>query len=412
MVKFRKRLWRIGILLFLFLVLSLPDSIKDATCLYKMTTSDLSITYTYNYYFSYIEIPIIFLGLFQYKRSKVVRFGKVYFAILLINVSFFLLGMPNVFELNSYEMFLLLLTGFSAASITMFICRTDAELEQVLDWFVNLQFGLVVLNILLNANKLGGRYSAIAMGSGATASIATGYLIWTFFARKGKVWYIPVFFAVATILLTGSRANLIAFLMVTVLFSARLYKKQIRQGNGNKVMAILLICIPAMLLFLLLLYLNGRANIFTRITDLLRGDIINNIITDSSYLGRIRSIEGCFNILKDNPVGLPFSIYAIEKTSAYTFNMEYPHSTLLSYILLWTPVVAILILLFLLIMFVKLVKQKNTAAIYIGYYIFMAVVYGAPILYAKTYAFDLIIVSYIYNQIAKEKIKKLKTGGN
>ena len=49
----------------------------------------------------------------------------------------------------------------------------------------------------------------------------------------------------------------------------------------------------------------------------------------------------------------PFSVYAIEDLSSKYFSMEYPHSTLFSYVLLWSPVVAICCYIYIIRIFVK-----------------------------------------------------------
>ena len=47
------------LLAYTFLILSLPDGIKNMTCLYKMTTKGIHVTYTYNYYLSFLELSLI-----------------------------------------------------------------------------------------------------------------------------------------------------------------------------------------------------------------------------------------------------------------------------------------------------------------------------------------------------------------
>jgi hypothetical protein len=100
-------------------------------------------------------------------------------------------------------------------------------------------------------------------------------------------------------------------------------------------------------------------------------------------------------ILQRHPFGIPFSIYAIEYYSAYTFSMEYPHSTLLSYILLWSPVVAAFCVFYLVRLMTRCFKRKLDDGIYLLYYLAMIILYGSPVLYSKAYAFTLIIISYI-----------------
>ena len=390
----KRKLGYICVLLYVFLVLSLPDGIKNMTALYKMTTRGINVTYTYNYYFSILELPIIFIALAKYRYSKSIKFLKVFVLIAILNIFYWILNLENIFQLQSYEMFLLLLTGFSAAVIVMDCENTFQDIDTILDWFTILQFVLLIVSMLSGASGQDGRYAAIGMGSGATANIASYYLVWTFFLRMSKTKILPAGIAFITVILTGSRTNLLAFVLIAVVFIGKLIKKQIDDGNSRKLLYCLLAIVP--LLILVLVSNRGvKMESLERITSLLQGNIFNNITSDGSYLGRMRSVEGSLRILKENPNGLPFSIYAIEKESARAFSMEYPHSTLLSYILLWSPPIAWGCMAYLVYLLVKAIRMRDISAVFMGFNIAMLVLYGSPILYAKTYTILFVLISYM-----------------
>lgn len=390
----KRKLGYICVLLYVFLVLSLPDGIKNMTALYKMTTRGINVTYTYNYYFSILELPIIFVALAKYRYSKSIKFLKVFILIAILNIFYWILNMENVFQLHSYEMFLLLLTGFSAAVIVMDSENTFQDVDTILDWFTILQFVLLIVSMVSGASGQDGRYAAIGLGSGATANIASYYLVWTFFLRMSKTKILPAGIAFITVILTGSRTNLLAFVLIAIVFISKLIKKQIDDGNGRKLLYCLIVIVP--LLILVLISNRGvKMESFERITSLLQGNIFNNITSDGSYLGRMRSVEGSLRILKENPNGLPFSIYAIEKESARAFSMEYPHSTLLSYILLWSPPIAWVCMGYLVYLLVKAIRMRDISAVFMGFNIAMLVLYGSPILYAKTYTILFVLISYM-----------------
>lgn len=390
----KRKLGYICVLLYVFLVLSLPDGIKNMTALYKMTTRGINVTYTYNYYFSILELPIIFVALAKYRYSKSIKFLKVFILIAILNIFYWILNLENVFQMHSYEMFLLLLTGFSAAVIVMDSENTFQDVDTILDWFTILQFVLLIVSMVSGASGQDGRYAAIGMGSGATANIASYYLVWTFFLRMSKTKILPAGIAFITVILTGSRTNLLAFVLIAIVFISKLIKKQIDDGNGRKLLYCLIVIVP--LLILVLISNRGvKMESFERITSLLQGNIFNNITSDGSYLGRMRSVEGSLRILKENPNGLPFSIYAIEKESARAFSMEYPHSTLLSYILLWSPPIAWVCMGYLVYLLVKAIRMRDISAVFMGFNIAMLVLYGSPILYAKTYTILFVLISYM-----------------
>lgn len=408
----KRKLGYICVLLYVFLVLSLPDGIKNMTALYKMTTRGINVTYTYNYYFSLLEIPVILIGLYKYRCSNIVKFLKIYILLIVLNVAYWLFNLDNVITLNSYEMFLILITGFSAAAIIMDKENSFEDIETIMDWFTILQFVLVMVSMVSGASGANGRYAAIGIGSGQTANIAAHYLVWTFFARKGKTRVIPVLTALVTIVLTGSRTNLLAVLLIVVAFVGRFLKKQIEDENGKK---ILLLTVTGTVVIILMLITNKgiKMESLSRVTDLIQGNVLQNITTDDSYLGRLRSVEGSIRILKKNPHGLPFSLYAIERESAREFSMEYPHSVLLSYLLLWSPVIAVGCLLYLIKILVKSIKLHDGVAIYIGFMLVMFALYGAPILYAKTYLTFLVFVSYAkakLNYVEENQVERFERG--
>ena len=402
MVIKKRKLGYICILLYVFLVLSLPDGIKNMTALYKMSTREINVTYTYNYYFSFLELPIIIYGLAKYKHSNSIKFVGIFVVLVVLNLAYWFLGLENVVQLDSYEMFLLLLTGFCASVIVMDGRNTLQDIDNIIDWFTVLQFLLLLVSMISGASGEDGRYAAIGMGSGATANIASYYLVWTFFARKSKTQMIPALVAFITVILTGSRTNLLAFFLIAIVFIGRLLRKQIEDGNGRN---ILYIAIGIVLITVVVLLMGHGTEMesLSRVTDLLQGNVLINVTTDSSYLGRLRSVEGSLKILNRYPNGLPFSIYSIERESARMFSMEYPHSTLLSYILLWSPPIAWGCLIYLVLLCIKGMKNKDGSAIFMGFNIAMLILYGSPILYAKTYAFLFALTSYVRTKLITEQ---------
>ncbi len=396
----RDKLGKYIFLLYIFLVLSLPDGIKNMTCLYQMTTRGLPILYTYNYYFSILEIPIILMGLYVYRASKIIRFGKVFVVVAIINIVYVAIGTEmNIVSIKSYEMFLLLLTGFSTASVVLWVAEDLQELEKILDWFILLQFALQIVSAVSGASGADGRYAAIGMGSGATASLAATYLVWALFCKTSKTWWLPIACSIISIILSGSRANLLAILFIVIVFSGRLIRRQIRQGNKRNVQLIILIGLPVLAFAIYIGFQRGSSELLSRFTNLFQGSFVNNLQEDSSYLGRLRSLQGSIRILQRHPFGIPFSIYAIEYYSAYTFSMEYPHSTLLSYILLWSPLVAIFCYFYYIRLMIKSFVRKMDDGIYLLYNIIIIVLYGSPVLYSKAYAFSLVIVSFIVMKV-------------
>lgn len=394
------KLYKYIFLLYIFLVLSLPDGIKNMTSLYKMSTYGLPIMYTYNYYFSFLELPIIAVGLYAYKRSPIIRFGKVFAVVAGINIVFVIIGQEmNIVSINSYEMFLLLLTGFSTASIVLWVADDFHELEKIIDWFIILQFLLQIVSMVTGTSGADGRYSAIGMGSGATASLAAAYLVWALFCRTSKTWWPPIICSLISMGLSGSRTNILAFAVIAIVFSGRLVRRQMEHGNRKLVTIILLFGVPLAAALIYFGYQRGLFDTLTRVANLMQGSFVTNVREDSSYLGRVRSIQGSMKILQNHPFGIPFSIYAIEYYSAYTFSMEYPHSTLLSYILLWSPIVAAYCVFYLARLMTRCFRRKLDDGIYLLYYLVMITLYGSPVLYSKAYAFTLIVISFIVMKV-------------
>jgi hypothetical protein len=398
----------ICIFLYIFLVTSLPDGIKSMTAIYKMDTWVFSLVYIYYYYFSVFEIPIIVLGLYLYRRSKIIRFMPIFYLILLINIFYCLFGRESVISLHSYEMFLLLATGFSASSIVLYYCRNVDELDTTIDYFVVLNFVLQLLYLILN-KSIGEKTGAAGLPPGFLGLTGTMYLVWSLYMRLSKPRRWVQMVAFLTIFASGARIQLYAFAAIMIIYFSSSIGKSVVRLKWVRVFAhsfLSLVFIVGAIIY----WHSSHGDLAMRYYNLFSGNFLDNVQYDSSYRGRWRSNSGGLEILSQNPMGLPFSIYALEKTSLDRFRMEYPHSFLLCYILLWSPPIALFCYGYLIWLAVKLfhIRKQNSGYIFVIYFLIMLTFYGAPVLYSKGYLFFFLIISYIKNAVLNNKFAENK----
>ena len=234
-----------------FILIMLPDSIKNMFCLYKMTTSDLPLVYTYNYYFSIFDLIIILVGLFYYKRSKIIRCMPVVFAILTINLFRYIFGISNVIELNSYEMILMFIESVCWTSFLLYYFNNEEKVCYLFNLFVILIFFTQVLQFALGNFSLDGRVSAISLGPGATAEIFIKYELWFLFCYKKKnKSYVPFVMSLLGMVLTGSRSNMLTLVLIIIIFSFQIWKQSKETKTKGKLsMLLMLIAIGIVILF-------------------------------------------------------------------------------------------------------------------------------------------------------------------
>lgn len=397
----KKRIYLVILFIFLYIVIFLPDGIKNMFCLYKMTTSDLPLVYTYNYYFSFFDLIVVIWGLFCYKKSKIIRCMPIVTIIAVINIVRYLIGVSNIVELNSYEMIIMILEAVCWTSILLKYATCEKEIDVIISLFVILTFVTQILQFILGNYSVDGRIAAISLGPGATAEIFIKYELWFLFSyRKKNKSYIPFILSAIGMVLTGSRSNILSLAIIIAIFSLKIWRESQKTKTQNKLaMLYLVLAVGVGGLFIS----NTSFEFINRFTDLFKNDLTTAILSDSSYFGRIRSIIGGFEIWKDNPMGIACSIYDIEQRSYVQFTMEYPHSALLSYILLWSPIITIPVFLYLIVMLIRLIKFKDSSWVVLGFILLKYLFNSAPILYVSVYSLDIIFFTYFSMRIQKKK---------
>lgn len=405
----RDSLFKFAGLILIFVVLSLPDGLKASTSLYSSSTDSLNLVYTFTYYFSWLELPLIIAGLLVYRKSKVINIMPVFVLVLFFNVLRLPLGQSNIFELNSYEMFLILLVGICAAAACSRIATTRQDFEFCIDLFIVFQACTLLLNYVQGVSN-DGRYSALAMGPGQTATIMSLFIVW-FITCRNSGWKMAEktssFSAIAlaaaffSLLATGSRTNLLLVVATMIVMLAWILKI-IARRKGVEIAFLAFLCIALLAgLFIVALptLLNsGGSNALARLLETNSTGFGN----DSSVLGRELSIDAGWRIYSENPFGISFSLYDIEERTLLACGMEYPHSTLLSYLLLWGPLPLAIALGYLIALLLQQFRRKSSSAIFVAFVLLTFIWYGSPLFYARSYFILLILFTYIV-RFCKEK---------
>ena len=395
-------LFKIAGFVITFAVLSLPDGLKAATSLYSSSTDSLNLVYTFTYYFSWLELPLVITGLFVYRKSKIINILPVFILVLLNNVLRLPLGQSNIFELHSYEMFLIFLVGICAAAVCSRIASTQQDFEFCIDFFVVFQACTLLLNFAQGASS-DGRYAALGMGPGQTATIMALYIVW-FITCRNSGWklsektssfsVVALAAAFFSLLATGSRTNLLLVVAVVLVMMAWILKI-VAKRKGAEIALLAFLCfilfVGLTVLALPTLASSGGSNAITRLIE----TNSTGFGKDSSVLGRELSIDAGWKIYSENPNGISFSLYDIEQRTYLACGMEYPHSTLLSYLLLWGPLPLAISLIYLIGLLFYLLRNKSSSSVFVAFSLLTFIWYGSPLIYARSYFILLILFTHV-----------------
>ena len=404
------------IILYVVVVLFMPNFILNYTTIYSINAEGYvkfdawqrANPWLY-YSFSFVEIPAIVYAIFKKKNKSFVNVLPLIIYLIIWNIFRFFVGFTSVFsygKYGDYSIILSLLSGFGC-----FLLVTNAPLnlstEDALDLIIVLNFITQLLFVLTGRqNDYGGRYPALGSTVGDVGTMCFLYLIYYFFARKKKNnSFIPFFCCLLSLVLSGSRANVMFALGFTIVFLFKL-----RQGLALSASKkhVLLITFIVFIMFIPLLFLSNIKNsdmlggIFNRIEDMFksifsseRSEYFEN---DASFSQRIDSIAVGFNILKNNLFGISCSAIELQVQTINYGYYTFPHSMFLSYYLLF-GVGCLFIFAWMIYYLVEGIKYKNLCWIVILCFILTTFIYGGPGANSKMYFWYICIFSYCKNLI-------------
>lgn len=389
--------------LFILFCLILPDDFFSFITLYTSRTPDRIAYKWLNYQFGVVSAMILFLGLFLYSSQKRKELA-ILILMLIREILFLCFGETSLFLEHSYEIYLSIILGICMINI---VCRVNltSEERQLFLWraiFANI--AMVFVSLLFHMNGITNRYNAPNMDVEATGVICGLALIFCLFQKDVCYRYVLACVAFGGLVLSGSRINLLIAMLVVVIgiFGTMIGGRKIERNNLINITLVgygLIIALSVVLIMAVFFGMKvsiGNSDIIER---MIKAVSFSGMETDSSVLGRTRSIGIGFKIVKEHPFGISgfFTNLQLE-TQKYRFP-TFPHSTFLTYYILLGPII-ILLIVFMLKLIFKALKVNKANGLGILYLLLFFCLSGGPIVSFKPvffYALFLIVVNSTTN---------------
>jgi hypothetical protein len=374
------------------IILFLPMAAFELTSIYH-SGSTFTIMYDWlNYDFSFLLLPIILIGFLFYLKHFDWRYIVLPIVIFLQDTVRIFYTDINIFELNSYELYLSYLCGLFAAFICFYSLQKNKLKFFHVFWFLNVctQF----IRALFGLSGFEFRFNVVNMDVGGTGIISALALVLILFCTEKKSSFekilIPVY--LVSILLSGSR-NALLFLLI--LYIVRF----IRNINDVKLVYKYLVATLAGVICVVP-FINKESRIYS-----IYSEILQFLTTDRSnitYLGHTNSVVGRFNsimtalnVIQDNPFGVGNGVIIIQSYMQSYGYPTFPHSYLLCGGMMWGiwiwPV-----FIYLCYKVIRLIKTRSKFEYWGLYLLLTFILAGGPIVNFKSWfciIFMILIVS-------------------
>lgn len=394
--------------LLLLFCLIMPDDFFGFITLYASRTPD-NIAYKWlNYQFGIISAVILLIGIVLYSNQK--RKELCILSLMLIRELLFLVtGKINCFLENSYEIYLSLILGICMMNI---VCRVNLthQDQQLFLWrtiYANIM--MVYVSLLLHMNGITNRYNAPNMDVEATGVICGLALIFCLFQKKISSRYILICVAFGGLILSGSRTNLLIALLVVAIgvFGVAISNRKTRKNSLSNILLVICAFTLVLIAIFIAAYFFGvkisflNSDIFDRMIKTMS---FNSIESDSSFQGRLRSINIGLKIINEHPFGISgfFTNLQLE-TQKYGFP-TFPHSTFLTYYILVGPIVVVLIF-YMLKLIIKNFKFNKASALGMLYLLLFFCLSGGPIVSFKPVFFYALFIFVVKTTVCVNNIE-------
>ena len=394
----------LGVLLYVILVFFTPGPIALRTIIYRVSADKYfgSIGWL-GYTFGALSILALLTGikyLFSYRNNDI-NIGTLVLYLFLWNCIRVVIGASNIFSYNDYSLFLSLITGYGGYILLK--RYVHYEIEDAFDLIVILNFVTQCINIFAGRQlEYGGRYAAIGSTTGSVGIMCASYLIYYLFCRKNeKRSMISILACVLSILLAGSRFNLMIAIIFIILFAFKL-RKGLELNDKKRKTVIILILVGILVVPFAYSYLGNTifSKLLNRTEDVI-GAILGRdtsyVTDDLSFNARLLSLKAGLETIIENPLGISTSSIDLQAHTIKHGFTYFPHSTLISYYLLW-GIPAIIIFVSLINHAVKAIKNNNTVWILALYFLVSFVLYGGPIIESKMYLWYFLMFDFIKNE--------------
>jgi hypothetical protein len=399
----------------LFLII-LPNDFYSITSIYDMEKPPFVHYYLYSFYFSMLYLPIVIGGIVSLfiKKNNYFNLLIFFFSVIFIKDIFLYINYYNeVTMFFSWELYF----QVAISLCFLFVTFSSKDHENNNLWLIFSVF--TILGVYISAvTGLGtgmyefeNRYTAPNLSHGETSYLITLFVIYLVFYKRLKYKSYLVLIAIGSVILTGSRKDLIYIFLFLILFLLTKKKEIIVKVKKLSVLKFYFGFISGVTLIVIGTIKILTSSEFDRIKEpfyyLFRGRLFEYILTDSSGLGRIDSFTAAINILVDNPLGLYFSFFNSQMQMQLHGYPTFAHSTLLFY----TVIIGLLIFpiaLFLLNLLVKLIKYRSNFLYPLLYFILYNSISGGALLDYKVILINIFFLGYTLQIVKKEESIHLK----
>ena len=264
------------------------------------------------------------------------------------------------------------------------------------------------LRIILGMSTFG-RYGAIGLSVGGTGYFSSLYLIYLMYIHK-YTQYTPVLISIAflALILSGQRTNLflVLFFIIPYLFS-----DVFQASNKNNKLFLHMFLVIFFLFVSFFLVIFGEQimssfeteNFLTRILTTIQDFSDDTVSSDYSVDGRMRSIEAGLDILSETPTGISNCFYDLQFRMLELQFPTFPHSSLLSCLLLWSIPITLYCMYYLILLTIKLLIKRNGYFFVVLYILLIMIVWNGPFLDYPIVFITLFFISLATNSIHKSE---------
>lgn len=391
----------------LFFLLVMPAGFWGIFTLYANETPDLIAYKWLDFRFGIMSILLLFFGIIIHSSQKRVEL-LIVILFWIREFVFFLMGESNCFSEDAYEIYLVIVLSFCMVNIVSSINITLMDKQAFLLRIIFLNILIVYLSYLFHLNGIADRYNATNMDVEATGVICGLAAIFCLFKEDLKHRYILAIIALGGLILSGSRVNLLITGLV-IMFGFFQITMNKRRYNRSFLLNVIFICSTVIFA---LIGVGVVASLFNIELPFIGSTVVKRMVdavsvsgmeSDSSVLGRSRSIYIGFEIMKNHPFGISgfFTNLQLE-TQKYGFP-TFPHSTFLTYYILLGPIIIALIVWMVRIMF-KTFRADSVMFLGVLYLFMFFCISGGPIVSFKPIFFYLFFLTIADTISASQKI--------
>lgn len=330
-VLFEKRI--IAFIASLFIIFRIPR-VMNWGVIYQISYATRSVgDFSVDYVFTIFDLLIIVLGFFYYLKYRAINVVPLLLVLVSYNVLRLLLGKTNVFDLNSFEIVFSILVVLSCGNIVAFYYKDEGDLLVLFKILTLVMFTTQILFFVMGRagtgdSNYGSGYGALGINSGSLGFVYSLFGLILLSSKKGiieKAFFLAI--VIVGLFLTGSRANMLLFVVFLILFAFIYGRIQ------TKLFFALAIVVSVPLSFVLASSPLSSNIKFSSLLELFDGNFVDNVLNTLSVQERIQSWNVAFVIIKDNPLGISSSAVDLTTQMFSYGGTTFPHSYFLSYYL-------------------------------------------------------------------------------